>query len=376
MKTKFLLTALLMLFFLNTVNAQSHKVGQANYNCKLNKKGWFFNSEKLSCPACEATENKEKAAKAAEDKRRNDVAVAKAKADKIASDLANKKKQQEIAEKNKVTEVAVTMPKNTVSKNTPSNKKTEEKTTKSSRFMSGNFTFYNDNGEIKPGPNSPKLNIRRYIGTFKLDDKPIARYLHPAEIGVIEYGSGNVYCNGWEPQYFDIVDYEIKPFFSDKSMHHIEHFYANWFVIGYYPCESYNESSRHNFDKFTSLKLYNVVTKKFKNIEINESFSYLNLISTQYSSYHHGIGHLVFHNRFYESGEYNTQSKNISKMEHGSYELLIDKLAGGNNMWKAAICVRVRKSVDNYNYTIYLMSKNNEFTSFTVDATEFNKYYK
>ena len=61
------------------------------------------------------------------------------------------------------------------------------------------------------------------------------------------------------------------------------------------------------------------------------------------------------------------QSQNLNRFtrddEDKYYELLIDKLAGGNNMWKAAICVRVRKSVDNYNYTIYLMSKNNEFTS-------------
>lgn len=108
---------MLMLFFLNVAKAQSHKVGQANYNCKLNKKGWFFNSEKLPCSACEATDKKEKTAKAAEDKRRSDVAVAKVKADKAAaSDLAYKKKQQEMAEKNKVTEVAVTMPKGSVVK--------------------------------------------------------------------------------------------------------------------------------------------------------------------------------------------------------------------------------------------------------------------
>lgn len=86
MKIKILLSALLMLFCLNTAKAQSHKVGQANYNCKLNKKGWFFNSEKLPCPACDVTDKKEKTARAAEDKRRNDVVLAKAKADKIAAE--------------------------------------------------------------------------------------------------------------------------------------------------------------------------------------------------------------------------------------------------------------------------------------------------
>lgn len=120
MKTKILFSAMLMLFLLNVAKAQSHKVGQANYNCKLNKKGWFFNSEKLPCPACEVTDKKEKTAKAVEDKRRNDVVVAKAKADKLAKEATYKKEQAERAEKNKVTEVAVSMPKTTNSKTSKS----------------------------------------------------------------------------------------------------------------------------------------------------------------------------------------------------------------------------------------------------------------
>lgn len=86
MKTKILVTALLMLFCLHNATAQSHKVGQANYNCKLNKKGWFFNSEKHPCPACQAKEDKEKNAKEAEDKRRMDAHNAKVLADKKAEE--------------------------------------------------------------------------------------------------------------------------------------------------------------------------------------------------------------------------------------------------------------------------------------------------
>lgn len=367
-----------LLFAVTKVNAQAHnlKPGWCKYAKKV--KGQARDeSASAECQVCKKENEKEQIARAAEDKRRNDVVVAKAKADKIAKDAAYNKAQAELAEKNKVTEVAVTMPKSTVTKNATLNKKIGQQPNKSTRFMSGHaYNFFNENGDIKPSPDAPKLNIEKCLGTYKVDGKPVARYLHPAEIGVILYESRNEYCNGYGLRYFDIVDYDIKPFFSDKSMHHIEHFYGNWFVIGYLPCESYIQSNSGNSGRFTSLKLYNVVTRKFKNIEINESFSYLNLISCQYSSYHHGRGDLVFHNRFYESGEYKTESESGTKLANGSYELLIDKLTGGNDMWKAAICVRVSKSLNNYNYTIYLMSKNNEFTSFTVDATEFHKYYK
>lgn len=101
MKLKFLLLVITALFCLNNADAQTHKIGQANYNCKLNKKGWFFNSEKLSCPACEATEKKEQTAKAAEDKRRNDAV--KAKADKSASENLKLSKEEQQGKKGKET---------------------------------------------------------------------------------------------------------------------------------------------------------------------------------------------------------------------------------------------------------------------------------
>ncbi|WDF46432.1 hypothetical protein PQ459_16205 [Chryseobacterium sp. KACC 21268] len=109
MKTRILLTALIMLFCLNHATAQSHKVGQANYNCKLNKKGWFFNSEKYPCPACQAKDDKEKAAKNAEDKRREDIIKAKIAADKKAAEvkqLENQRLAKEEEQRKKAKEAA------------------------------------------------------------------------------------------------------------------------------------------------------------------------------------------------------------------------------------------------------------------------------
>lgn len=106
MKMKFLLTAILMLYYLNNTNAQSH-ISTGKYACQLVPKSLGY--EKYTCPACAANNVKVAQAKAEEDKRRNDAAIAKANADKAARDLAYKKEQKEKEEKNKVTEVGLSM---------------------------------------------------------------------------------------------------------------------------------------------------------------------------------------------------------------------------------------------------------------------------
>ena len=68
MKNIIILTLLLLV---NTIAfAQEHNMGAA-FNCKL-KKG-NFNTESYPCPACAANDKKEKDAKNAEIKRRNDM---------------------------------------------------------------------------------------------------------------------------------------------------------------------------------------------------------------------------------------------------------------------------------------------------------------
>jgi len=107
MKTKSLIMLLILMSAVIKVNGQAHDASQGA--CRLVKSAAI--GDGASCPACKAADKKEQLARDAENKRRNDVIAAKAKADKIASEAARKKQLAEIAEKNKVKEVFVTMPK-------------------------------------------------------------------------------------------------------------------------------------------------------------------------------------------------------------------------------------------------------------------------
>ena len=91
--------------------AQSHnmKPGWCKYAKKVRGTA-KDESASAQCQACVNDRKKEDAAKAAEDKRRQEAAIAKAAADKRAFDIAYKKKQEERAAREKVTEVFVTMP--------------------------------------------------------------------------------------------------------------------------------------------------------------------------------------------------------------------------------------------------------------------------
>jgi len=373
MKTKNILLLFVLILAVIQVKAQSHNTRPGSW-CKFVKNNARDESESARCLACDATDKKEQAARDVENKRRSDVAKAEYEAKETVRKLALKKEKEERDAKNKVTEVSINMPKSTSIKNTTSDKKTEQNQTKSNRFMSGsgwNYFYDSESGDrINPSLDTPQFNISRAYGAVKIEGESIAQYLHPAEIGVILYNpknSKNEYCNGWYLHNYDIVDYDIKPLFGDISIHHIEHFYENWFLIGYYPCDSYKDGS--NIGWFKSLKLYNVETKKFINTEIDDTFDRLYLVPTTSGVYNKGVGDLVFHNRFFESGVYNKESK---YKINGGYELLIDKLAGGNHMWKAAICILVKSSYDYYQ--IYLMSENNDFKSFKVDLDEFKEY--
>ena len=374
---KHLVMTILLFFFVQGVNAQSHvsKSEYPRFNCRFAPKGSNNSEGKLMCPACQKEDDDARKKKIADDKaadnanRLNNVKLKK------ESIIAFKKNKEEVAKRNRVTEVSVSIPAGTVAKNNATPKKIEPKATKSERFMSGggggNY-FYNEQGKISSGPNAQPLEIDRAYGTWKLDDKPVARYLHPAETGVILYKSSE-YCNGWSLRYYDIVDHDLNPLFKDKSVHYIEHFYENWFLIGYLPCDSYVRNGEKRFESF---KLYNVVSKKFSPLKIEEAFSSLELIST-YSSYGNAVGDFVFHNRFLESGVYNTFSKSFGDkpLENRSYELLIDKLAGGNDKWKAAACIRVSKSLNDYYYHVYVMAEDNSFKTFKVSLDEFRSYY-
>ena len=92
MKTIKSLVVLTLLLFSTITFAQSHNF-DVNYNCKLNKKN-SLNTEKYPCPACEANDKKEKEAKEAEVKKRNEKIWADA---KVKKDAEQKAYQDKIA---------------------------------------------------------------------------------------------------------------------------------------------------------------------------------------------------------------------------------------------------------------------------------------
>lgn len=236
----------------------------------------------------------------------------------------------------------------------------------------GNYKFSDDDSkETIVRPNAENLRpIYETYGAFRIEGKSIARYLHPAETGVIQYGNGNPgkYCNGWNLVNWDIVDYNWTPLFNDESIHYIEHFYENWFLIGYLPCEFYEKD---NGKTLKSVKLYNLSSKEFVDIKIDTPYPFVSLRETK-GFYHSGDGMKVFHNRYYETGEYG----NIN-VKHGSYELLFDKEIGGREAWIAAFVIEVRNNSPNVDsdYIVYYIDKDWNLKSFPVTAKILSSYH-
>lgn len=349
-----------MLFFLNTVNAQSHKVGQANYNCKLNKKGWFFNSEKLSCPACEATDNKEKAAKAAEDKRRNDVVVAKAKADKIASDLANKKKQQEIAEKNKITEVSIIMPKITPIKNNASVKKTLPK--KQNNTVTKSILLISDkNGGFKSINNEVIIPENTYAKTKGAQYfENINKNNFPKDLGIVTFSQRisvpNRQCGAGNYYVADFISSKGERHFNSDAISFIEHMQNDWFIIGldFYGTDTY-------YDKLGSAKLYNVKTKKEFQLPISPWHNAVIINQPDSNS---------VTNPCYITGTYILP---IKKRE--LREILLDNLTGGSDQWKAYIFLQISPTRKYTEFKVVYINNNDEIKELSI-SDEDRVYFK
>lgn len=106
MKTKILLTVMNLIFAVVQINAQAHDNSKGG--CRLAKN---HIDTGYVCPACAAVDKKEADARKVEDKKRSDAVLAKSKVDEAAKQAAFKKQQAEMAEKNKVTQLKVVMPK-------------------------------------------------------------------------------------------------------------------------------------------------------------------------------------------------------------------------------------------------------------------------
>lgn len=278
MKAKILLLLIIFLFAVTKVIAQAHRMNSSCKYAKYVKGAATDESQSAKCQACQKEREKEREARLKEDKRRNDIVVAKTKADKAASDIAYIKRNQEIAEKNKVTEVFVTMPKNTVVKNTTPDKKPE------SKGMAKNY-FYTENNDIdnqcisdmwRPKNQSPTNyfifnNVKKFannefkacIGsTWKHRDRE--KFNFPANIGIVVFNETFTLKNGENIQISDLIDSNGKRILNDNSISIIIHFADDYFIaFRGEPSFSYgNNNVRFVNNNIGDAFIYNIKTKQ------------------------------------------------------------------------------------------------------------------
>jgi hypothetical protein len=286
---KQLLITILTIFSLNYVYAQSHNPGP-NSNCKLNK-NYRPNIEKISCPACELNDKKEKVTKVAEDKRRSDIVLAKAKAEKEALDKAYKDKLALDAKKREAAGVVVvSVPVNVDAKNKTIAKKVEAKSLKANYFHSDMKGAYLVPWDINSMYASFKIGANKsvfFVGKdtlfrnneFKLcvglpvsikDDDNLLYNLNfikklnfPPNIGIVVLNEQKTITftrkdgSTAESLYpiSDLVGIDVKRILNDNDITFIIHFADDYFILlkGYYA---------HVGCQFANAEIYNLKTKK------------------------------------------------------------------------------------------------------------------
>ena len=263
------LTTILVLFVVQMVNAQSHvpKSEYNRYNCRFAPKGSNNSEGKNMCPACAKEDEDARKKKIADDKAAYEagkIRNAKLKAEREAD---FKKKLAETAEKNKVTEVRVTMGKMpvTASKKTEVPvKKVPSKPTKDILFfadypgsmsMSGKSLnyFLNENGDTV-------LKSKDYDSTFAAFGDNKNNF--PKNIGIVILNEENTLTNGKTRKVADIVDLKGKRLFNDKSISTIFHLMNDYFVIGRSKDFGEDSSWGYNYRRIQEVDIYNVKTKK------------------------------------------------------------------------------------------------------------------
>lgn len=247
MKIKVLLTLVSLVFTIMQVNAQSHDNSQGA--CKLFKNKAI--GDGATCPACLAKDKKEQAARIAENKRRNDVILAKAEAKRKADEIAHKKEMAERAEKNKVTEVAVTMPKSTdVKNNAPVKKGLIENSDKAILKVTGSGKgFQNEKNEIL-------FENIDWDRTYSLQDVSLTENALK-NFGIVDVTVGSK--RGLGGFRADVVNSKGEYLFNDPNLKFIAHINDGWLLLGFYNSANYCVYNLLTKDKinFTSISEYN-----------------------------------------------------------------------------------------------------------------------
>lgn len=385
MKTKILLFLMTLLFAVMKVNAQTHNMNPGWCKYAKKEKGQAKDeSASAECQVCKKENEKERIARAAEDKRRTAEATARGNAKKREEDAAFKKKQAERDEKSKVTEVAVVMPKSSSTVNNISTNSKKQVATQKvvKNQVSGIFMRAMSYGEGFVNAKKTDENIilkdrdSRYKeteGTFFVDGCGI-QYGFPANVGIVtlnneirvaeplatELNTSSYYVH-------DLIDVNEKRTFNSDQISSIEHFYGNWFLIGY----NVNKYGYVVYS-YAGAKLYNVKTKEY--IDIPEK-TYRNTINLDIIKFH-GLERVVAKNYRYIYGNYQAESNSCHTFSGLSEaEILMQKKLGGEEKWKAFIVVEPISSRSDINFDryVYYCDQSDKIVKMKITADEARK---
>lgn len=282
---KAILLPVLLLLFTQTSIAQSH-VSKSQYhlfNCRFAPKGSNNSEGKHMCPACAKEDEDARKKSIADDKAAYEASKIRNEKLRAESKIALKKKQAETAEKNKVTEVHVTMGKTPVVANKKAEipvKKVPAKPGKDVLFfadypgsmsMSGKSLnyFLNENGDTV-------LKSKDYDSTFAAFGDNKNNF--PKNIGIVILNEENTLTNGKTRKVADLVDLKGKRLFNDKSISTIFHLMNDYFVIGRSKDFGEDSSWGYNYRRIQEVDIYNVKTKK--NITLDKDRSRVELYLT------------------------------------------------------------------------------------------------
>lgn len=266
---KKIFTIIVILIMAQVVNAQSHisKSEYARYNCRFAPKGSNNSEGKLMCPACAKENEDARKKKIADDKAASDANKINNEKLKAENAIAFKKKQAEIAAKNKSTEVYVTMGKTPVTVNKkpePQVKKAPVKLGKEIQLFAGwGMGMFTHNSRTNFFLNENKdtvLKSNDYLETYAVWRENKNNF--PKNIGIVLLKETNRISNGREQNVADIIDLKGKRHFNDATISTIFHLADDYFVVCKSPTLPEWRSYGNNYTGYENVEIYNLKTRK------------------------------------------------------------------------------------------------------------------
>jgi hypothetical protein len=238
--------------------AQSHNTA-AGSACKYAKNRCTNMEGCPQCAACTSEDKKEKDAKVAEVKKRNDKIWADAKAKKDAEQKAYQDKldadNAEAKRKSESGNVLINGQKTILTKTIIIPKKIGIANDNTIMYGAGSYDIlYQTFKGFKDEQGAILLENKDWAGTYNLCDKSLTQSCIKGNLGIVKIGDFKHY---WEPNtyHYDIVNPKGEYLFNDKSIKSIEHINDGWLLIGNFNSQN---NFLYNLDTKTKIKLENI----------------------------------------------------------------------------------------------------------------------